>query len=261
MPGRLDDRIALVTGGARGLGAGIAQKLAAAGAVVIVADLNDGEDVVSGLPVESTSGRRGQAVKLDVTDTAEVERVINDVAATYGSLDVLVNNAGVSPPVRDLVDTDDDAIDLVMAVNVRGVIATSRAAARVMRQQGHGRIINTASQAGKRAWPGWGAYSASKAAVIAVTQAMALELAPHVLVNAICPGTMLTDMTRNGFRDGAAPGEDWEQNLAQHASTIPVGRLGLPDDIGNMVVFLASDEASFVTGASLNLTGGEQVFF
>lgn len=259
---RLDDRVAIVTGGARGLGAGIARKLADEGAIVVVADVLDGTDTVASLPVNASSGRKGKAVHLDVTDTSEVDRVIAEVAAEFGALDILVNNAGIAHPVAYVEDTGDDVFERVFAVNVRGVIACSRAAARIMRPQGRGRIINTASQAGKRAWPNWGLYSASKAAVIAITQAMALELADAgVQVNTVCPGTMETDMTRTGFREGAGDGEDWQANLAEHTGTIPMGRLGTPEDIGNMVAFLASDECSFTTGAAINLTGGEGTFF
>jgi NAD(P)-dependent dehydrogenase (short-subunit alcohol dehydrogenase family) len=133
-----------------------------------------------------------------------------------------------------------------------------------MIEQGQGgRIINTASQTGKLAWPDWGVYSSSKAAVIAITQVMAVELAPHkITVNAICPGTMVTDMMRTGFGQTAERmGADVEQLIEEHARSIPLGRMGTADDMGAMAAWIASDDASFTTGASLNLTGGEQVFF
>jgi 3-oxoacyl-[acyl-carrier protein] reductase/sorbitol-6-phosphate 2-dehydrogenase len=151
----------------------------------------------------------------------------------------------------------------VFAVNVRGLIACSRAAGRVMQARRSGRIINTASQVGKVAWPGWGTYSASKAAVIAVTQVMALELAPfNVTVNCICPGTMVTDMMRTGFGEAArSAGRDVEQMIREKAESIPLGRMGTADDMGNMAAWIASDHACYTTGASFNLTGGEQVFF
>jgi NAD(P)-dependent dehydrogenase (short-subunit alcohol dehydrogenase family) len=259
--GRLDNRIALVTGSARGLGEGIARAFAREGAVVVCADVTDAGPVAASLP-PAPDGRTSKAVSLDVTNTGEVERTIADVVAEFGALDILANNAGVAQPIREMVDTTDDVIERVFAVNVRGVIACSRAAGRVMREQGRGRIVNTASQVAKRPWPGWGTYSASKAAVVAITQVMALELAPAVTVNCICPGTMLTEMTRTGFGEGAATaGRDRDEMLAEHAQTIPLGRLGTADDIGNMAAWIASDEACYTTGAAFNLTGGEQFLF
>lgn len=252
----LDGRVAVVTGGARGLGAGIADRLARAGARVVIADVTDGADTAAAL-----DGSGHEARELDVTDTSAVEALTRSVAADLGSLDILVNNAGVSQPIGTMVDTTDEVIDRVFAVNVRGVIACSRAAARIMLEQGRGRIINVASQTGKRAWPDWGVYSASKFAVVGITQVMAQELAPTVAVNAICPGTMMTDMTRGGFSASLAEGDSLEKALAAKAATIPFGRLGTADDIGAMAAWLASDDCSFTTGATLNLTGGEEVFF
>jgi meso-butanediol dehydrogenase/(S,S)-butanediol dehydrogenase/diacetyl reductase len=161
-------------------------------------------------------------------------------------------------------EISDEEIDRIYRVNVRGLIACSRAAARIMIEQGRGgRIINTASQTGKVAWPDWGVYSASKAAIIGITQVMAIELAPHkITVNAICPGTMVTDMMRTGFGQTAARvGADVEALIEAHTKSIPLGRMGTAEDMGSMAAWVASDDASFTTGASLNLTGGEQVFF
>ena len=258
----LDNRIALVTGAARGLGEGVARAFAREGAVVVCADVLDAGPVADSLPA-SPGGARGRAVELDVTDTAQVEATIAAVVEDYGSLDILANNAGVAQPITPMVETSDEVIDRVFAVNVRGLIACSRAAGRVMQARRSGRIINTASQVGKVAWPGWGTYSASKAAVIAVTQVMALELAPfNVTVNCICPGTMVTDMMRTGFGEAArSAGRDVEQMIREKAESIPLGRMGTADDMGNMAAWIASDHACYTTGASFNLTGGEQVFF
>jgi 3-oxoacyl-[acyl-carrier protein] reductase/sorbitol-6-phosphate 2-dehydrogenase len=260
--GRLDDKIAVVTGASRGLGEGIARRLADEGAAVVCADVLDASEVAASLPV-APSGAKPKAVRLDVTRSDEVETVMNAIADEYGRLDILANNAGVAQPIADVIDTTDEVFDRVFSVNVRGVFACSRAAAHIMKRHRWGRIINTASQTGKVAWPGWGIYSASKFAVVGLTQVLALELAPFdITVNAICPGTMLTDMTRTGFGAAAANlGRDRDELLAEHIATIPAKRLGTPDDIGAMVAFLASDDAAFTTGASLNLTGGEQVFF
>lgn len=256
--GRLDDRVALVTGAARGLGAGIAEAFAREGAVVICADVGDSDETVAAL-----AGKRHQVISLDVTRSAEVDAAVAAIVDEYGSLDILANNAGISQPIGTIVNTTDETIDRVLAVNVKGLIHCARAAARVMMEQRRGRIINTASQVGKSAWPDWGIYSASKAAAIAITQAMALELAPYdITVNCVCPGTMLTSMTRAGFGEAAAvAGEDVDRLLADKAASIPAGRFGTAEDMGLMCAWIASDESRFTTGASFNLTGGEAVFF
>ena len=252
----LDGRVAVVTGGARGLGAGIAQHLAQNGALVMILDVIDGTATAAALP-----GSGHEYRQLDVTDTAAVEERMAKIRAHHGSLDILVNNAGISQPIGKLIDTTDDVIDRVLAVNVRGLIACSRAAARIMLEQGHGKIINMSSQTGKRAWPDWGVYSASKFAVVGITQVMAQELAPTIAVNAICPGTMMSDMARTGFTASLAPGDTLEASFARKAATIPFGRLGTADDVGAMAAWIASDACSFTTGATFNLTGGEDVFF
>ena len=260
--GRLDDKIALVTGASRGLGEGIARRFADEGAAVVCADVLDASEVASSLPA-APSGAQPMAIHLDVTDTAQVEEQMRSVAETYGCLDILANNAGVAQPIGAVIDTPDDVYEKVFSVNVRGVLACSRAAAHIMKQHNWGRIINTASQTGKVAWQGWGIYSASKFAVVGLTQVLAKELAEHnITVNAICPGTMFTNMTKTGFGAAAASADrDRDELLAEHIETIPLKRLGTATDIGAMAAFLASDDACYTTGASLNLTGGEQVFF
>ena len=252
----LEGRVAVVTGGARGLGRGVADHLAKAGARVVVADVLDGTECVDAL-----QGGGHEYRPLDVTDTPAVERYMGAVRDDFGSLDILVNNAGISQPIGKVIDTSDEVIDRVFAVNVRGLIATSRAAARIMLDQGKGKIVNIASQTGKRAWPDWGVYSASKFAVVGITQVMAQELAPTVAVNAICPGTMISDMTRGGFSASLVAGDTLEAALARKAETIPFKRLGDGDDVGAMAAWIASDACSFTTGSAFNLTGGEEVFF
>jgi 3-oxoacyl-[acyl-carrier protein] reductase/sorbitol-6-phosphate 2-dehydrogenase len=260
--GRLDNRVAVVTGSSRGLGAGIAQALAADGAMVVCADVLDAKPLADSLPA-SPDGRSATAIHLDVTDTAAVDDAFAKIAGEYGSLDILANNAGVAQPIADVIDTPDEVVDRVFAVNVKGMISCCRAAGKIMRDQGSGRIVNTASQTGRHAWPGWGVYSASKFAVVGITQVLALELAQHgVTVNCVCPGTMVTDMMYTGFGESAATlGKDRDELIREKAESIPLGRMGTPEDMGAMVAFIASDAARFTTGAAFNLTGGEMVFF
>lgn len=260
--GRLDNRVAVVTGSSRGLGAGIAQALAADGAMVVCADVLDAKPLADSLPA-SPDGRPATAIHLDVTDTASVDDAFAKIASEHGSIDILANNAGVAQPIADVIDTPDDVVDRVFAVNVKGMIACCRAAGRIMREQGSGRIVNTASQTGRHAWPGWGVYSASKFAVVGLTQVLALELAQYgVTVNCVCPGTMVTDMMYTGFGESAASmGRDRDELIREKAESIPLGRMGTAEDMGAMVAFIASDAARFTTGAAFNLTGGEMVFF
>jgi NAD(P)-dependent dehydrogenase (short-subunit alcohol dehydrogenase family) len=260
--GKLDDRIAIVTGAAQGIGVGIAHRLADEGAVVVCADRDDSSETAKSISA-SASGVKADSVYFELTDIDNVESVIGGVASEYGGLDILVNNAGVAQPVHDVVDTPIEVFEEVHAINVRGVFAACRAGGRIMRDQGRGSIINVSSQLGKQAWPGWGSYASSKFAVIGLTQALALELAPYgVRANAICPGTIETRLVHQGFEMVAKrEGKKKEEALAEHIATIPIGRLGRSEEMGAIVAFLASDDSSFITGAAINATGGEKIFF
>jgi NAD(P)-dependent dehydrogenase (short-subunit alcohol dehydrogenase family) len=258
---RLDGKVALVTGAAKGLGAGIARRLASDGAAVICADVLDAAGVVDDLPTGDHAVHR--CATIDVSDTAAVEALVAQVLTSHGRIDVLVNNAAVMQPLAAVIDTPEEVVERVLAVNLRGTIACSRAVGRAMRDRGSGRIVNISSQAGKSAWPGHAVYAASKAAVIALTQGMGLELAPHgVIVNCICPGSMATDQMRGSFADIARrDGRDRDELIAEKAASMPLGRLGTPEDAASLVAWLASDDASFSVGAAFNLTGGESVGF
>ena len=225
---------------------------------MLCADIRDSGDVADALPE-----RLGRAVTLDVTDSSEVERVFSGLHEEYGRLDILVNNAGLAQRPAAIVDTPDEVIDRLLDVNVKGVLYCARAAARLMIDQGAGRIINIASQAAKCGVANWAVYCASKAAVVAVTQAQALELAGHgITVNAICPGPMLTEMTRQTVRlEAQAANTDPEMLFEEQSRAVPVGRYGTAADLGEMVAWIASSHSSFTTGASFNLTGGMSVFF
>ena len=225
---------------------------------MLCADIRDCSDVAESLP-----DQLGRVVALDVTDSGEVERTFSRLGAEYGRLDILVNNAGLAQRPTPIADTPDELLDSVLDVNVKGVFYCARAAARLMTTRPAGRIINIASQAGKSGVANWGVYCASKAAVIAVTQAQALELARHgITVNSVCPGPMLTEMTRQTVRlEAEATSADWATLLEEQSRAIPVGRYGSAADLGEMVAWIASDRSSFTTGASFNLTGGSSVFF
>lgn len=260
--GVLDGRVALVTGSARGLGEGIARAFAAEGAAVICADVLEAGPVAASLP-PSSEGQEALAVHLDVTNRAEAKSVVDGIVERYGALHVLTNNAGIAAPIADVTDAPIDDFGRLFAVNVLGVVNCSAAAVPHMKEQRFGRVINTSSHLGKQGWAGWGPYCASKFAVIGLTQCMALELAPSgITVNAICPGTMEAPMMRYGFEEEAKQGRgDAAARIAEKAAALPLGRMGTPEDMGRMAVFVASDAACFTTGASLNLTGGEVTFF
>ena len=240
----------VVTGAASGLGFAMAEVLAQAGARVTLADV----DAAALERLELEGDVRRQVV--DVADAGQVDALIDGAVAAYGGLDVVFANAGISlePGFKDpgggLAGIDAEQWRRVMAVDLDGVIATMRAAARVMKPQGSGRIVMTASTAGLRTDPMVGySYATAKAAVIAATRQAALELAPHgVLVNALAPGAI-----RTRIGGGVLPGPEIER---MWADTIPLGRMGEPDEIKGLVLLLASPASSYITGAILPVDGG-----
>ena len=238
----LRDRVALVTGGARGQGAAHAEALASAGARVITADVRD-ED---GARTAGSLGERGLPVRyihLDVTDEHGWSEVISDIEAREGGLDVLVNNAGIVR-VTPLTELDMGEWDLVQRVNATSVVLGIKTTAPVMIPRGGGSIVNVASTAAHRGAEGYAAYAASKAAVMAVTRAAALELSPHgIRVNSISPGGVETPMN-----DDEPPGGT--------SASAPLGRRAQPEEISPLVVYLASSASSYVTGADFLIDGG-----
>jgi NAD(P)-dependent dehydrogenase (short-subunit alcohol dehydrogenase family) len=261
----LAGRVAIVTGAAGGLGEGIARRLAAEGAHVVSADVADAAPVATSLPEAGGPGHR--AARVDVTDKQAFEALIACVIRDYGRLDILCNNAGTYDS-QPIVEATDESFRRQFEVNAWSTFVGCRAAGRVMRDQGGGRLINTASQLGRVARAGSGVYAASKAAVIMITQALALELGPYgVTANCICPGTMHTRLMTD---ESGRPADEVAAGLGVDVDTafrgyidahIPVGRLGRPADIGAMAAFLASEDAAFITGSAINVTGGEQVFW
>ena len=259
--------VALVTGGGRGIGRGIVLALARNGADVVIADI-DAENAAATAEDVADLGRRSHTVEMDVTDQESVDAAVRDTQDRFGQIDVLVNNAGVvsAPGWTGRVDENEADWDIVYEVNVKGVDRVTQAVSPGMKERRFGKIINISSVAGRRGNPGLSAYSASKAACISITQAAALELAPHnINVNAICPGLLWTPMwnvlaTRQVslFEDAAArtPREQFESMVAR---STPLGREQTPEDIGNLAAFLASQYARNITGQAINVNGGSQM--
>ena len=259
---KLDGKVALVTGAGRGIGRAIALRLAAEGADLAVADID--EAGASSVAEEVRKlGRRGLALRVDVSQSDQVQTMVDRTVAELGGLDITVANAGiiVIAPLLEMAEVDWDRL---FAVNVKAVWLTTAAAARQMVEQGRGgRLILAASRAGKtpsRLHP-TGAYATTKHAVVGLTRALAFELARHrITVNAYCPGMVDTDMWAQidqeiAERQGVPPGTLREEALAQ----IPLGRIEEPDDVANLVAWLASDESAYMTGQALNIEGGTEV--
>ncbi len=241
----LNGQVALVTGAARGLGRCIAQTLAAAGAKVACIDVNV-ESLADTVAAIRAGGGTAEPVACDVTDSARVSEAVDEVVKLWGTLHLLVNNAGIT---RDnvIIRMKDEQWDAVLNINLRGTFLFTRAAARPMMKNRQGRIINIASVSGLMGNPGQANYSASKAGVIGLTRTVARELASrNITVNAVAPGFIATDMT-------AALGDEILQEVRKQ---IPLGRLGDPQDVADAVLFLASDAASFITGHVLTVDGG-----
>ncbi len=241
----LSGRVALVTGAGRGLGRAIAASLAAAGANVACVDI-DANLLAETVDAVRDAGGQANAFTCDVTDSARVNDVVDQVVKQMGRLDILVNNAGIT---RDgmLMRMKDDHWDAVIAINLRGTFLFTRAVTRPMVKARGGRIINIASVSGLMGNPGQANYSASKAGVIGLTRTVARELASrNITVNAVAPGFIATEMT-------AKLGEE---TLSQVRGQIPLGRLGEPQDVADAVLYLASDAAGFITGHVLTVDGG-----
>ena len=240
----LSGRVALVTGASRGIGRAVATRLAAAGAHVVAAAR--GENAKGTADAIREAGGSAESIGLDVTDAAGVDAAVAGIMAGKGRIDILVNNAGITRDTLMLRMKRDDW-DAVIQTNLTAAFTSVQAVLKPMIKQRSGRIINITSVVGQSGNAGQANYAASKAGLIGFTKALALEVASrNVTVNAVAPGLIDTDMTR-AIAEGAH--EEW-------AARIPLKRLGTPDDVANAVVFLASDEASYITGHVLAVNGG-----
>ena len=242
---RLSQKVAVVTGGGSGFGAEICRRFAAEGARLVIVDLRpDGAEPLA-------RELKAVFVEADVATDAGAQRLVTAAVERHGRLDVLVNNAGVPQAPVSVVETSEEDFDRLMAVNVKAIFLAAKYAVPIMRTQGGGVILNTVSVAAIRPRPNLSAYNASKGAALTLTKSLAIELANKgVRVNAVCPGPGDTPMLATFV------GGDSDAHRAAFLSTIPLGRLCTPADVASAMVFLASDEASFVTGAVLEVDGG-----
>lgn len=242
---QLQDKIAIVTGAGQGIGKGIATRLAAAGATVVVTDVNEQTATATAAELGGTA----IGLVADVTSMASVRAMVEQVTARFGRIDVLVNNAGWDK-VGPFVDSDPSDWDRIMQINLYGVFHTSYLVLPVMAAQGYGRVVNLSSDAGRVGSSGEAVYSAAKGGVIAFTKTMAREMArSQVTVNCVCPGPTDTALF-------ASVGGDSPKLREALTKAIPLRRLGQPEDLANAVAFLASDEASFITGQTVSVSGG-----
>jgi len=253
---KLSDKVAIVTGGGKGIGRAIALQLAKDGADVVIVDVDSAGGGRVSRSIRDT-GRESIAMQTDVSRAGEIASMVDATMAKFGRIDILVNNAGVSS-MAPVVDLEEDKWDVTMDINAKGQFLCSKAVARHMIKQESGKIINNASLAGKQGARFLAHYSASKFAVLGLTYSLALELAPHnITVNAFCAGFVQTDMIEREFR--------WEADLRgttvgkirkEILSTVPLGRVAQPEEIARVVSFLASSDADYLTGQAININGG-----
>lgn len=247
MADRLTGKVAVITGAGSGFGEGIAKRFAEEGARVVVADLN-GEAAAR---VAGEIGASAVAVTADVTVRADVDRMVKAASEGFGRLDILINNAGYSHRNKSLLEVSEDEFDRILAVNAKAIYLSALAVMPIMEAQGGGVILTTASTAGLRPRPGLTWYNASKGWAITASKSMAVELAPkNIRVNALCPVAGETGMLHLFM------GEDTPEKRAQFKASIPLGRLSKPMDMANAALWLASDEAEFITGVALEVDGG-----
>jgi 3-oxoacyl-[acyl-carrier protein] reductase len=247
---RLEGRAAIVTGGGSGFGEGIAHRFASEGAAVVVVDI-DGAKAETVAAAIGAKGGRAVALLADVGRDADAGRMVGTALGRFGRLDVLVNNAGVTHRNRPMLEVEEEEFDRIFTVNVKAIYLAARHAVPVMRQAGGGVILNTASTAGIRPRPGLTWYNASKGAVITMTKSMAVELAPdRIRVNCLCPVAGETPLLASFM------GEDTPERRAKFIATVPLGRFSTAADVANAALFLASDEAEFLTGVALEVDGG-----
>ena len=269
MSASLQDKVAIVTGGAQGLGRAISQRLAGEGYVVIIADVNEKGVADTAASIAGKAGRRVAGVRADVTQEADVKELFDRAVREFGRVDIVVSNAAILI-AEPIIDADAEKWRAVMNVNLFGYFLVTKHACRVMKKQRSGSIININSKSGKKGSAANSAYAASKFGGIGHTQSVALEMAPfNVRCNAICPGNLLdsplwTDPEKGLFvqylRAGKVIGAKNIEDVHQaYVDRVPMKRGCSYDDVCNAVVFLASDQSSYITGIALSVTGGQEM--
>jgi 3-oxoacyl-[acyl-carrier protein] reductase len=247
-PNLLEGRVAIVTGSGRGIGRAIAEKLAESGARVAACDIHlaDAEETAQRL---SSHAQTSMACQADVTDIQSLENMLAEAKEKLGPVDILVNNAGIMFRTR-ILDISAEEWERTLRVNLTGPFLCAQAVIPGMKERGFGRIVNISSSAGKSVSTLGGAhYTTSKAGLLGLTRAVAKEVAPFgITVNAICPGLIDTEMVRHTTTD---------KELRDFLDSFPINRIGTPEEVGDVVVFLCSDKAAYITGASIDINGGD----
>jgi 3-oxoacyl-[acyl-carrier protein] reductase len=242
----LKDRVAIVTGGAQGIGYAVVELLAQRGASILIADVSIEKAEATAKEIAGKTGQKVLAKSVNVTESASVKKMVDDTVQEFGKVDILVNNAGIT---RDnlIMRMSEEDWDAVLGINLKGAFNCAQAVIRPMMKQRYGRIINISSVSGVVGQAGQANYSSSKAGLLGLTKALAKEVGSrNITVNAVAPGFIETRLTVN------LPQEIREVSL----KLTPLGRFGTPEDIASAVAFLASDQASFITGATLQVDGG-----
>jgi meso-butanediol dehydrogenase/(S,S)-butanediol dehydrogenase/diacetyl reductase len=257
---RLGSTVAIVTGGGKGIGRTICTTLAAEGASVVVADMDlaAAEETAAML---RRQGRESLALQVNVTNKTQVQAMVSRVVDAFGRIDVLMNNVGILA-IGSVLELTEETWDKVMTVNTKGTFLCSQAVLPVMIRQGYGKIINMSSQAGKEGSALSSAYAASKHAVIGFTQSLAKEVGEYnITVNAVCPGSVDTEMLDAIYFPEKArlSGKSPEEYRKAFVDRIPMKRMARPEEVGYLVVFLASSEADYITGTAVNVAGGSSV--